>query len=388
MNAQKDILPLLKAARDKTVIKGFTHDFYNYPARFSPKFVREAIKKFSNPNDLIIDPFVGGGTTLIEARLLNRHSIGFDISSLATFIAKTKTTPLNSKEINSIKRWSYEIISDLNCHVFYERPELWIKKGYQRNISNKVVWPIRKMIEQVISEIDRSDFSIRVKNFLRCSVLKTGQWALDNKKETPSASEFRIKLLENVLHMCEGATEFYNAIKDSDPNIKTLCINKSSSEIGKVAAIKKCKTPSLILTSPPYPGIHVVYHRWQIHGKKETPAPFWIANSLDGHGLTHYAMGGRKQKGLENYFNNIQKTFSSIKNICSNETIVVQMLAFSDVSWQLKKYLEAMNLAGFEEVHFTKDRIWRDVPNRKWYADKKGKTESSNEVVLFHRLIS
>jgi DNA modification methylase len=388
MKELMDIQFILEAANDKTIVKGYTHDFYNYPARFSPNFVREVIKKFSKPDDLIIDPFVGGGTSLIEARLLNRNSIGFDISSLAIFIAKTKTSSLTPTEISVIKKRSFEIVSNLNCHSTIERPTTWIERGYQRNISNNQTWPIRKMIEQIINEIEGSNFSIKINNFLRCGVLKAGQWGLDNKKDVPSADKFRIKLMEIILEMCDGATEFYNALTDSDKKIKTFCINRPSSEIHKVQVIKKMKPPSLILTSPPYPGVHVVYHRWQIHGKKETPAPFWIANSLDGHGLTHYAMGGRKQKGLENYFANILKTFSSIKKVCSNETLIVQMLAFSDASWQLPKYLDIMNLAGFDEVHFTTDRIWRDVPNRKWYADTKGKIGSSNEVVLFHKLTS
>ena len=29
----------------------------------------------------------------------------------------------------------------------------------------------------------------------------------------------------------------------------------------------------LVVTSPPYPGIHMLYHRWQVDGRKETDAP-------------------------------------------------------------------------------------------------------------------
>jgi hypothetical protein len=67
-------------------------------------------------------------------------------------------------------------------------------------------------------------------------------------------------------------------------------------------------------------------------------------------------------------------------------------VAFSDPFWQLPAYLEMMERCGFAEQFFpdmvnTDDRrIWRGVPNRKWYADKKGSTDSSKEVVLFHRL--
>ncbi len=72
--------------------------------------------------------------------------------------------------------------------------------------------------------------------------------------------------------------------------------------------------------------------------------------------------------------------------------MLVQLVAFSDPSWQLPKYLDVMTQAGFQEVKFPSIikspdfRIWRSVPHRKWYADQRGRTMGSNEVVLFHRL--
>jgi hypothetical protein len=84
-------IEVVNAAQDMEPVSGFTHNFYRYPARFSPKFVRSVIEKFSNPGDLVADPFMGGGTTLVECLALGRESIGFDISSLATFIAEVKT---------------------------------------------------------------------------------------------------------------------------------------------------------------------------------------------------------------------------------------------------------------------------------------------------------
>ncbi len=375
------------AIHDKSNVKGFTHDFYNYPARFSPLFVREAIKTFSKPGDLILDPFVGGGTTLVEAKLLNRHSIGLDISSLATFIAKTKVTTLSLKEIKLVKNWALKIVGNLDCHFSLEAQSTWKNEGYHRNVSEKTTWRIRNIIEHFIHQIENSSLLVKQKNFLRCSMLKTGQWALDNKKTLPNIADFRKKLSENIEQMSKGATEFTNSLSDAPKNIKSLCINQPSYEIARLRVLKNYQPPALILTSPPYPGVHIVYHRWQIQGRKETPAPFWIANSLDGHGLSHYAMGGRQEKGLETYFANILKSFSSIRKVCSKETLIVQMVAFSDITWQLPKYLDVMALAGFEEVQISDDRIWRQVPSRKWYAEIKDSVDSANEVVLFHKLL-
>ena len=45
-----------------------------------------------------------------------------------------------------------------------------------------------------------------------------------------------------------------------------------------------------------------------------------------------------------------------------------------------------MEQAGFKEVDSKTERIWRNVPNRKWYAQQKGATQSSKEVILFHKL--
>src|SRR5947209_2346116 len=58
----------IAAARDGRPVRGLTHDFYKYPARFSPIFARAAIELFTRPGDLVLDPHVGGGTTLVEAR--------------------------------------------------------------------------------------------------------------------------------------------------------------------------------------------------------------------------------------------------------------------------------------------------------------------------------
>lgn len=375
------IASVINLASTTERVAGYTHDFYNYPARFSPLLIREIILQFSNEGDLILDPFMGGGTTLIEAKLLNRNSIGFDISTLSSFLAKVKSNPLRNNRFNYYDKWFYKTIDKLNCRSNFPRPEAWIQKGYQRNLDSRETWPIRKLIEQFLYELSLLKDVEHEKDFIRCVVLKTGQWALDSKKIIPNSQEFKRKLIANYQHMRKGSSEFWK----NKPSASSTIISSPASEIHKHNHLFEAK-PKLILTSPPYPGIHVVYHRWQVFGKKETPAPFWIANSQDGHGLTHYAMGGRKQKGLLDYFQNIKASYESIHQICDEDTLVVQILAFSKIKWQLPKYLKTMEEAGFIEVTAAKERIWRDVPNRKWYAQQKGRTSSSKEVILFHKL--
>jgi DNA modification methylase len=54
-----------------------------YRGNFAPQIPRNIIEMYSGPGDLILDPMVGAGTTLIEARLLARNAVGLDINPQA-----------------------------------------------------------------------------------------------------------------------------------------------------------------------------------------------------------------------------------------------------------------------------------------------------------------
>ena len=84
----------VEAVKFQGPVEGLTHGCYKYPARFSPVFARQAIQTFTNVSDVVLDPFVGGGTTLVEARLAGRDAYGADISSLAVFLSQAKIVPL------------------------------------------------------------------------------------------------------------------------------------------------------------------------------------------------------------------------------------------------------------------------------------------------------
>ena len=55
----------------------------DYPGNCSPYVVKNLLIKYSNKNDIVLDQFVGSGTTMIESLLLNRKTIGIDINDKA-----------------------------------------------------------------------------------------------------------------------------------------------------------------------------------------------------------------------------------------------------------------------------------------------------------------
>ncbi|MDR2410897.1 MAG: methyltransferase domain-containing protein [Bacteroidales bacterium] len=59
-----------------------------YRGNWAPQIPRNLILKYTKEQDLVLDPMVGAGTTLIEAKLLNRNAIGIDINPSAVKLTK------------------------------------------------------------------------------------------------------------------------------------------------------------------------------------------------------------------------------------------------------------------------------------------------------------
>ncbi len=59
-----------------------THDA-KWRGNWSPYIPRNVILRYSKEHDLVLDQFAGGGTTLVEAKLLNRNIIGIDVNDAA-----------------------------------------------------------------------------------------------------------------------------------------------------------------------------------------------------------------------------------------------------------------------------------------------------------------
>ncbi|EGL41459.1 methyltransferase domain protein [Megasphaera lornae] len=59
-----------------------THDA-KWRGNWSPYIPRNILLRYSEENDLVLDQFAGGGTTLVEAKLLNRNIIGVDVNETA-----------------------------------------------------------------------------------------------------------------------------------------------------------------------------------------------------------------------------------------------------------------------------------------------------------------
>jgi hypothetical protein len=377
------------------------HEFYRYPARFSPAFARAAISAFTDPGDIVLDPFVGGGTSLVEARALGRGAIGSDISQLACFITRAKTTVYHRADLDAIAGWANSVSEVAKLQRTPDSVLEWANEGYLRNIDGPSTWRIRNVIGQLL------DASVQLetepaRRLARCAILRTGQWALDMRDDIPSVSDFRARLNEGIHGMRTVASLYAEEVRRArqraglDGRRDCRIVNEGLPGLASSPRVKNLPRPSLILTSPPYPGVYVNYHRWKVQGRWETPAPFWIAGCADGSGITTYTMSARSGKSLDNYFTKLEAAWADVVRMMGLGTWLVQMVGFSDRDSQLPRYLETMSRSGLKEELFPAlgsppdGRLWREVPGRRWWVKAREKAgtapHTAYEVLLVHRL--
>ena len=130
----------LDAVYCSSPVGGLTHGFYRYPARFSPQFARKAIELFTQPHDVVFDPFMGGGTTVVEALAHGRNVIGSDLNPQSVFLARVKTTLLSSVNATALLTWASKLYCSINLQANSRSHKDWVT--YQRNLP----WWLRKTL--------------------------------------------------------------------------------------------------------------------------------------------------------------------------------------------------------------------------------------------------
>ncbi len=266
--------------------KQFTHGIHTYPAMMIPQIARRLIYLYGKDAKTLLDPFMGSGTSLVEASLTNqiKEAYGFDLNPLAFLISKVKTTPLNienlDKELsNIIKSKNYKELPK------FKNIEFWFKPKVIEQLAI-IKTAIKKINDKDIKDFFLVCFSETVRNV---SNTRNGEFKLyrmsdkDLIKHNPYViSEFERIALKNM----KGMKEYVKARQKT----KTIPQNYSSMKELPLSP----ESIDLIVTSPPYGDSKTTV----AYGQFSRLALQWL-DYEDVASLDNRLLGGKASKELE-----------------------------------------------------------------------------------------
>jgi len=203
---------------------------------------------------LILDPFCGSGTTLVESSLSGNNSIGIDIDPLSVLISKVKTTKVNIQKLNEITKWLLENIKKKQNGTFIsdcETLEHWFTTDAIEKLAK-----IRYLIDKIFAKFGEET---EIKNIydllIICfsSIVRRASNA-DNESQKTYVSHTKIKQPEEVnmlfIKQLEYLTERITVFSNTQ-NIATPTILNNSS-VTSISELLNGKKIDLAITSPPY----------------------------------------------------------------------------------------------------------------------------------------
>lgn len=275
-----------------------THGFHKYPAKFIPHIPKWAINKYLNgvKDKIILDPFCGSGTTLVESVLAGYNAIGIDIDPLSALISKVKTTRIDKSSLNKISKWLVHQI-DLKPKATFrpdcERIEHWFTNDAIEKLST-----IRTLINLIPEEFEDNKKNRDIQDlFLICfsSIIRRVSNA-DNQSQKTYVSHTKIKepeevnavFLSQLDHFVERALDF---------STSTNTLSKSEVIVSSSASSLKNKINrkqiDLAITSPPYiKAVDYIYN--------QMVELFWIGDLFEMQTQT------KQNKKKRNYIGNKQ----------------------------------------------------------------------------------
>lgn len=227
-----DYFQIIQKNRTRSVNQYLTHWIYPYKGKFHPQMIRALLNIIGlEKGDTVLDPFIGSGTTAVEAQLLGINCIGIDVSPLCVLQSKVKTESIDV--LPQIREWKEEIIKRI-------KPSLFNLEG--------------KTIDDAINLIPDEE----VKNFYRMAKLVA---ISDNVRR---GREFSNAFLKNLEVMISSISDYVDIIKELNLKLGRIHIKTGDSR----ALSLNNESIDGIVTSPPY-SIALDYVSNDAHALKE-----------------------------------------------------------------------------------------------------------------------
>ncbi|MCL0041899.1 hypothetical protein M1N12_02415 [Peptococcaceae bacterium] len=271
---------IVKKNRTRSVNQYLTHWIYPYKGKFHPQMIRALLNIIGlNKGDTVLDPFIGSGTTAIEAQLLGINCVGIDISPLCVLQSRVKTESI--EVLPEILEWKDEVLKKVGVNLF--------------NLDDKALY---KAIDSISNE--------NVRNFYLMAKLVAVSDNIRRKKD------FTKSFRKNLDLMILSVKDYVDIVKELN-----LKLGKIDIKVGDSRNLPlEDNSIDGIVTSPPY-SIALDYVSNDAHALKTL--------GYDLRELREEFIGvrGKGQRRIDLYNEDMKKSFEEMYRVLKPEKYAV-----------------------------------------------------------------
>ncbi|MEM3828109.1 MAG: DNA methyltransferase [Candidatus Micrarchaeaceae archaeon] len=345
-----------------------THTFHPYPARFIPQIPLSFIKLFTKENETVLDPMCGSGTTLVEAFLNNRNSIGNDFNPLATLITKVKTTLIDENEFRYFNKKLAVMKRYLDLD--YKRVDERINNLPNRKVSkifNRVVISKLESIRETLLEVKEEGHN-DLFDFGRVALSST-IWSL---VENGNGIDVDDMFLKKVKSMQNNLNKMAKIIK-TVPDVKVIYGDARKLEVNT-------NSIDLIVTSPPYVNA-LDYYRAHMYNMLWLGMDFDLFRKHEIGGHSHFIVN--RFRLLSEYLGDMLRSMIEMNRVLKKDKFCVIVVGNSSLEYELieshKFFVEMGKKIGFKPIK----TIFRNIDKtRKYTSEDIGKINDEYIVVM------
>lgn len=228
-----------------------------YPARFIEELPRQLIATLGCPDGtVILDPFCGSGTTLVEAQRAGFQSVGVDLNPIACLISHVKTSKLDECFLEAAKQ-----IADRAEHRYRND---YVSIPEIPNLDHWFKVDIQKALSAIMAEISAAQIPESTKSAMLFSLSSIIVRVSNQESDTRYAAVEKRVMAPDVfksfysackkLALAKQETSFDTPVTVIENNILTVTAENIGKKVG------------LVITSPPYPNAYEywLYHKYRM----------------------------------------------------------------------------------------------------------------------------
>lgn len=380
---------------DRTETSYLTHSYHRYPAKFIPQLAARLIKENSQVEELVCDPFMGSGTTLVESIVNDRRTYGTDINPVAVMITKAKTTPIDPQyleaQIYTLKGAIKRLLIDENEHTLFLRNDDDFKAVPSSENKRIDYWFSEKQrhdLDIILSKIMIISEDENVRNFLLCAfsdILKgCSRWMMKSVKPTidknKTTNDAYRSFFLHTERMSKKNRQFWKIHKKNKKKVDCMVDNVDARKMRI-----NDDSVALIITSPPYvtsyeyADLHQLTAIWLRYTEKLSEFRTKFIGSLQKKELTDIrlyshlgrtivnalsSIDKREATGVERYFFDMQKCFEEMYRVLKFGGRIAIVIGDTDIKkvkiQNAEVFVQTLEKLGFKIYNIIK----RLVPNK------------------------